>query len=92
VLTDGRVVATAALLVDRDARVGEHALTGTLPEERGKGYALLVKLGVIRAAAAAGLRELGTANDYENAAMLAVNRRLGYRPTVVRGEFELELA
>ena len=57
---------------------------------RGKGYALLAKLGVIRAARAAGLRALGTANDYENLPMLAVNRRLGYRPTAVRGEFELE--
>jgi len=45
---------------------------------------------VIRAARAAGLRALGTANDYENLPMLAVNRRLGYRPTAVRGEFELE--
>jgi RimJ/RimL family protein N-acetyltransferase len=90
-VVDGHVVATSALLVDRDAGVGEHALTATARPERGKGYALLAKLGVIRAAAAAGLRTLGTANDFENLPMLAVNRRLGYRPTAVRGEFELEL-
>lgn len=91
VLVDARVVATSALLVDREARTGEHALTATVRPERGKGYARLAKLGVIRAAHAAGLRELRTANDYENAPMLAVNRGLGYRPTAVRGEFELAL-
>jgi len=71
--------------------VGEHELTATARGDRGKGYALLAKLGVIRAAAAADVRELGTANDFENLPMLAVNRRLGYRATVVRGEFELSL-
>ena len=91
VVVDGRVVATSALVVDREAGVGEHALTATARAERGKGYAVLAKLGLIRAAARAGLRELGTANDFENAPMLAVNRRLGYRSTAVRGEFELTL-
>jgi RimJ/RimL family protein N-acetyltransferase len=91
VVVDGRVVATSSLLVDREAKVGEHALTGTARGDRGKGYAVLAKLGLIRAAAKAGLRRLGTANDFENAPMLAVNRRLGYRPTAVRGEFELVL-
>jgi GNAT superfamily N-acetyltransferase len=91
VVVGGRVVATSALLVDREAAVGEHALTATAKPDRGKGYALLAKLGVIRAATDAGLRRLGTANDYENAPMLGVNRRLGYRPSAVRGEYELVL-
>ena len=60
------------------------AFTGTLPEHRGRGLARLVKLAIIRR-----VRELGVArppadNHDENAEMLAVNERLGFRPVVTQ--------
>lgn len=77
-----RPVSFAWLLVDRDGGRAEHELTGTLPEYRGRGLARLAKLAAIRWCRDNGIRELMTANDDENAPMLAINRRLGYRPTV----------
>ena len=56
------------------------AMTGTLPAHRGRGYALLAKHHVLRAAAAAGITSATTGNDAANAPMLAVNARLGYQP------------
>ena len=83
-------VAVSFVLVDRDAGAGTNEMTGTLPEFRGRGLARLAKLASTRAARDAGLRELVTENDAENAPMLAVNRRLGYRPTHTRVELRRE--
>ncbi|MGN6575048.1 MAG: GNAT family N-acetyltransferase [Nocardioides sp.] len=55
-------------------------MTGCLPEHRGRGLATLAKAHSLRALAGAGVTQAGTGNDGANAAMLAVNRRLGYRP------------
>jgi len=57
-----------------------NAITGVLPAYRGRGIALALKLLAIRAARRSGVRYLRTNNDAENAPMLAVNRKLGYRP------------
>jgi GNAT superfamily N-acetyltransferase len=61
-----------------------HALynntTGVLPAWRGRGIAQALKLLAVRAAGQRGIAYLRTNNDSENAAMLAVNRKLGYRP------------
>jgi GNAT superfamily N-acetyltransferase len=57
-----------------------NAITGVLPGYRGRGIALALKLLAIRAARQSGVRYLRTNNDAENAPMLAVNRKLGYRP------------
>jgi hypothetical protein len=46
---------------------------------------LLVKLASARWAAGAGIEHLLTENDSENAAMLALNERLGYRPLYDQG-------
>jgi GNAT superfamily N-acetyltransferase len=54
--------------------------TGTAPAWRGRGLAALAKVSALHLAARAGVRWVGTANDESNAAMLAVNRRLGHRP------------
>jgi GNAT superfamily N-acetyltransferase len=55
-------------------------MTGTLPEHRGRGLALLAKQHALRAAAAAGVTRAFTGNDAANLPMLAVNARLGYVP------------
>ncbi|MBA3329799.1 MAG: GNAT family N-acetyltransferase [Actinobacteria bacterium] len=86
VLAGERPVSFAWLLVDREHGVAEHEMTGTLPELRGRGLARLAKLAAIRWARDHGVTCLLTANDADNAPMLAVNERLGYRPTVVRDE------
>lgn len=78
VLVDGELAAYSLL-----GAAGERAwsaMTGTLPAHRGRGYALLAKQHVLRAAAAAGITSATTGNDAANAPMLAVNARLGYLP------------
>lgn len=72
--------------------VKEHVYTNhTLVDRayRGRGIALALKLLTIRAAIRAGAPFMRTGNDSLNGPILAVNRRLGYRPlpgeyTVVR--------
>lgn len=85
---DGQIVAA-----DGDAWVGMAAvgyfaetnsmynmMTGVDAAYRGRGLAQAVKLLAIRCAQHYGAAYLRTNNDAENAAMLAVNRKLGYRP------------
>jgi GNAT superfamily N-acetyltransferase len=54
--------------------------TGTLREHRGKGLAKIAKSVALRRAAEAGITAAFASNDETNAAMLAVNTWLGYRP------------
>ncbi len=56
-------------------------MTGCLPGHRGRGLATLAKAHTLLALAAAGVTNCATGNDEENRAMLAVNERLGYRPS-----------
>jgi GNAT superfamily N-acetyltransferase len=79
--------AFAWIVVDREGRRGEHELTGTVRAYRGRGLARLAKLAVVRWCRENGIDTLFTSNDSANAAMLAINDRLGYRPTVVYTEF-----
>lgn len=55
-------------------------MTGTHPAHRGRGHALLAKQHTLHAAARAGLELCFAGNDGDNAPMVAVNDRLGYRP------------
>lgn len=77
---DGRLAAYALVYADREHAVAWHEMTGTAPGFRRRGLARLVKLATIRWAAKAGIRAISTGNDAENAAMLALNRELGYLP------------
>jgi GNAT superfamily N-acetyltransferase len=54
-------------------------MTGVLPEYRGRGIALALKLHTIACARRYGALYLRTNNDSENGPMLAVNEKLGYR-------------
>lgn len=78
-LDDGRVIGAAALL-SRAHRLGEHGLTVVLPSHRRRGIATALKQAQIYWAAANGYRELTTWTQDDNAAMQAVNQKLGYRP------------
>ena len=55
------------------------AMTGTRRAYRGRGLATLVKVASLHRARSAGLTVAVTGNDDENAPMIAVNERLGYR-------------
>lgn len=57
-----------------------HMNTGVLPEFRGRSIATLLKLRAIEAACRMGGRLLTTHNDSRNEPMLAINRKLGYKP------------
>ena len=76
---DGRPAAFAWLVVDRGRRLAANEMTGTRPELRGRGLASTAKLATIRWAAENGISRIYTSNHEENAPMVAINRKLGYR-------------
>jgi GNAT superfamily N-acetyltransferase len=80
VVHEGRPVALAEVRVDLEGGRAANGFTGTLRDYRGRGLARLAKLASIAWLRDRGVRTLVTQNDETNAAMLAVNRRLGYRP------------
>jgi GNAT superfamily N-acetyltransferase len=87
-LPDGQIVAAvdeawvglAAILRIPGANGMYNGITGVLPAYRGRGIALALKLLAIYTARRHGAAYLRTNNDSQNAPMLAVNRKLGYRP------------
>ncbi len=81
VLDAERVVSVATLYVDHETGRARNGGTGTLRSHRGRGLATLAKLAVIRWTAEQGITAIWTTNDETNAPMLAINRKLGYRPT-----------
>jgi GNAT superfamily N-acetyltransferase len=85
-LVDGRLAGVTLLLADPASGRGTTMMTGTLASFRGRGVALALKLASAHWAARTGITQLATTNDETNAAMLAVNRRLGYRPAFRRVE------
>jgi mycothiol synthase len=74
-----RVVGAAALF-DRTDGLAEHGLTAVTRSHRGRGIATALKQALIRWASEHGYRELATWTQDGNAAMQAVNLKLGYRP------------
>jgi len=79
-----RVVGYAALL-DRIEGLAEHGLTAVLRSHRGQGIATALKQALIHWAGVNGYHELTTWTQDGNAAMQAVNLKLGYypRPAVI---------
>jgi GNAT superfamily N-acetyltransferase len=79
-VVDGTPAAIALLFVAPELGRAVNAFTATLPQFRGRGLALAAKIATMRWAAANGITRVSTANDDTNAAMLAINARLGYEP------------
>jgi GNAT superfamily N-acetyltransferase len=87
VLENGVPVSLAWIYSDRDGHRGETLMAATRRDRRGLGLATLAKIESTRRAAELGITSLLTANDLDNVAMLAINRRLGFEPTVVVESF-----
>jgi GNAT superfamily N-acetyltransferase len=85
VALDGdQVVGFAGLLRRRaDPRLAEHGITVVAPTHRNRGIATALKGAQIAWAAHHGYRELMTFTQEGNAAMQAVNAKLGYEPRPV---------
>jgi GNAT superfamily N-acetyltransferase len=92
VLDGDTVVSFAFISADREGRRADNEMTGTLGSHRGRGLARLAKIATIRACRDAGIVRITTSNAETNAPMLAINNRLGYRPTLVTTSLEKRLA
>jgi GNAT superfamily N-acetyltransferase len=78
VAPDGQVAAFAFIRIVGDR--AQHGFTGTQRDHRGRGLATAAKRSALRAAAAHGVARVTTSNAEENAAMRAINRKLGFEP------------
>jgi GNAT superfamily N-acetyltransferase len=79
-VADRTAAAIALLFVAPELGRAVNAFTATMPQFRGRGFALAAKIATMRWAAANGITRVSTANDDTNAPMLAINARLGYEP------------
>lgn len=86
VRADGQVASYSVAQVDGRDRYWS-GMTGTRRAYRGRGLARLAKTESLRRARAAGYRHAFTGNDADNGPMLAVNRRLGYRPAATEWRY-----
>jgi GNAT superfamily N-acetyltransferase len=86
-LVDGVPASFTLLVAAHDSGRAMTGMTGTRRAFRGRGLAELVKRHSLARAAEAGLTAAFTENEESNAAMLAVNERLGYRPSSTRVSF-----
>jgi GNAT superfamily N-acetyltransferase len=77
-IVDGELVGSSFLYTDRETDRGSNSGTGVMRAHRGRGLGLLMKQHSLAAAAGVGITRVFTQNDYTNAPMLAINRRLGY--------------
>jgi RimJ/RimL family protein N-acetyltransferase/N-acetylglutamate synthase-like GNAT family acetyltransferase len=73
---DGSVVAFTFL--NSSGECAQHGFTGTVREHRGRGLAMAAKQCALRRVAARGVTRVTTSNAEENAAMRAINRKLGF--------------
>lgn len=79
IAADGdRLVGVTTMVVSGDHVYTNHTLVDR--EYRGRGIALALKLKTVAAAMQHGAPYMRTGNDSENQAILAVNRKLGYKP------------
>ena len=83
-LVDGQPAGFTTLLIAPDTLLAASGMTGVARRYRGRGLAELIKRHALACAAAKGVTMALTDNDESNAAMLAVNDKLGYRRVATR--------
>ena len=91
----GTLVAITELLFRSDRRdLAEQANTAVLPAHRGRGLATWLKAAMLARVCAErpDVQEIRTANFADNAAMLAINRRLGFAPVVTATAWQVSVA
>jgi len=76
------------LRIDRPTGRAHNNITGVRRADRGRGLARLLKSHSLHRAGELGVTVAATENDETNGPMLAVNTRLGYRPSSRRVEWE----
>lgn len=86
-IVDGELAAQTIVFADMASGRATNMFTGTRATVRGRGLARAAKLASIRWAAENGITQIAATNDETNAPMLAVNRRLGFRPAIRRVEW-----
>ena len=86
-IEDDRVVCITMLAANVGRARAFIEYTATLREYRRRGLAEKVKRASLRWAAENGIRAVWTTNDETNAAMLAINQRLGFEPRMRRVEY-----
>lgn len=77
---EGEWIGISQLGFQEGTNIGWTFLTGVLPEYRGRGIALALKLRAIDAALARGCSLILTDNHESNVPMRAINRKLGFVP------------
>lgn len=87
-LEDGAPVAFALVVSNRRSGRAGAQMTAVRRDRRGRGLAYAVKVASLQRARDLGLRTMTTSNDLENAPMLAVNRKLGFEPTILIEHYE----
>ena len=85
---DGELAGLTMLRVDRPTGRAHNNITGVRRAYRGRGLARLLKTHSLHRAGELGVTVAATENDETNGPMLAVNTRLGYRPSSRRVEWE----
>lgn len=91
VLEDGEPIAFTVVIASRETGRAGAQMTGVRSDRRGRGLAQAVKLESMRRARERGLRVMLTANHVGNEAMLAVNRKLGFEPSILIEHYEKAL-
>jgi GNAT superfamily N-acetyltransferase len=89
-IEDDRAVCVAMLAANIPRRRAFNEYTATLSAYRRRGLAEQAKRASLRWAADNGIEAVWTTNDETNAAMLALNSRLGYTPLMRRVEYGRE--
>jgi RimJ/RimL family protein N-acetyltransferase len=84
VVLGGEVVGVTLLFADELSRRALNGGTGVMRAHRGRGLATLMKRHALAEAARMGVTRVITQNENGNAAMLAINARLGYEPVATR--------
>jgi GNAT superfamily N-acetyltransferase len=85
---DDELAGLTMLRVDRPTGRAHNNITGVRRAHRGRGLARLLKSHSLHRAGELGVTVAATENDETNGPMLAVNTRLGYRPSSRRVEWE----